>query len=799
MGASTPQRRCLTAVNEYSSAMLHCELPTDVVYVGREVCGELPMAEAREMLVTNGIGGYGSMTIAGSLSRSYHGLLIAALRPPLDRTLLLSKLCETVSYRGTDYYLSTDRRKKNALKRYTVMTRSRHEQSRISPNDGSVSRIGAGIERSSSVPPIWRNDGVSTTLSKLHEDEVVTPAGFELTDSFRLEGTVPVFSYSLGDAVLEKRIWMKHGQNTVYVTYYLRRATEAIELRMQALVNHRNHHDRTSGLSPSFNYSANVGRNGSTVSVLFTTREHHETTLTMMVSRGTADLTNEWMRGFVLSEERMRGLPHIDDNLHAATFIVELPPGGVATFVATAESNASQLSLDGETELAMQHAYERSLLQKFEDARHDAFQRRMEIEDRISGSESSPYSDSSRSGYGKRRRRRRSVEPNIKQLVLAADQFIISRGGGRSVVAGFHWFTDWARDTMISLPGLTIATGRYDVARSILQTFSKYVSLGMLPNRFPDDGSAPTETDYDNADGTLWYFEAIRAYYMASGDLELLLELFPILQDIVRHHCNGTRFGIIQDEDGLLRAGCAGLALTWMDAKTDIVYTQRDGKAVELAALWYNALNSMAFFASELEKEDDCDTFTGMADLTEQSFQEKFWNGERGYCYDVIEGGESGTKTDSSLRPNQLIAASLNWSPLTEEQRFMVLDACSKHLVTTHAVRTLSPQEQKYQGVYIGDIFARDNAYHQGIGWAWLLGPYVLSHLRVFGNRELARELLLPILRSHLSDAGVGQVSELFDGDAPHRARGCIAQAWSVAEILRAWMATETDDLLEDE
>ncbi|KAI0567513.1 Glycogen debranching enzyme [Gracilaria domingensis] len=440
-----PLRPSLSAINDFAPPMLNSDLPTDVVYVGREVCGELPMAEAREVLVTNGIGGYGSLTLAGSLSRSYHGLLVAALRPPLDRTLLLSKLCETVYYHDKDYYLSTDRRKKNVLKRYTVMTGSLSDRNRTNSSNGGIWRA----DRFCSAPPIWRNDGISNTLSKLHDDEVVTPAGFELMDSFRLEGTVPVFSYSLGDAVLEKRVWMKHGQNTVYVTYYLRRATEAIELRMQALVNHRNHHDRTSGLRPSFNYSANVGRNGSTVSVLFTTREHQETTLTMMVSRGTADLTNEWVRGFVLSEERMRGLPHVDDNLHAATFIVELPPGGVATFVATAESNASQLSLDGEAELAMQHAYERSLLQKFDDARYNMFQRRMEADDRLSCSESSPYSDSSRSALMKRRRKRRSVEPSVKQLVLAADQFIISRGGGRSVVAGFHWFTDWARDVRI--------------------------------------------------------------------------------------------------------------------------------------------------------------------------------------------------------------------------------------------------------------------------------------------------------------------------------------------------------------
>lgn len=283
---------------------------------------------------------------------------------------------------------------------------------------------------------------------------------------------------------------------------------------------------------------------------------------------------------------------------------------------------------------------------------------------------------------------------------------------------------------------------------------------------------------------------------MATGDLELLLELYPVLQSIISHHCSGTRFGIKQDTDGLLQAGAEGLALTWMDAKTDIVYTPRDGKAVELAALWFNALNCMSFFASELEHEDECDQFTTMTDKTERAFQEKFWNEDLEYCYDVIDGGPNKTIRDATLRPNQLIAASLNWSPLTAEQRFLVVEACSTHLLTSNAIRTLSPYDDDYMGVYMGDIFSRDMSYHQGNGWTWLLGPFILAHLRVFGNRELSREYLLPLLRSHLNDAGVGQISELFDGDPPNRARGCIAQAWSVAEVLRAWMATEPNDPL---
>lgn len=278
---------------------------------------------------------------------------------------------------------------------------------------------------------------------------------------------------------------------------------------------------------------------------------------------------------------------------------------------------------------------------------------------------------------------------------------------------------------------------------------------------------------------------------MATSDLELLLELYPVLQGIIANHCRGTRFGIKQDGDGLLIAGAEGHALTWMDAKTDVVYTPRRGKAVELAALWFNALNCMSLFADELEHTEESEMYAGMADTTERSFQKKFWNQECNFCYDVIECEGNVDDFDATLRPNQLIAAALNWSPLTQEQQYLVVEACSTHLLTSHAIRTLAPDDERYRGMYLGDIFARDTAYHQGIGWSWLLGPFVMAHLRVFGNRSLSREFLTPILKSHLNDAGVGQIGELFDGDPPHRPRGCIAQAWSVAEVLRSWLATE--------
>lgn len=376
------------------------ELPTDVVYLGREILGELSLCESREFLVTNSIGGYASSTLASSLTRSYHGLLIAALRPPLDRTLLLAKLNETVHYAPHIYSLSTDR----------CLTACK------SPRN--------------------------TT-----QTEAVSPAGFELLQSFRLEGTVPVFTYAFGDAILDKRVWLKHGQNTVYVTYHLRRANQAAELHLDALVNHRNHHARTSAIRPHFSYSTNVSHANATVSVLFTTPERQETALSMRVSRGTASVTNEWRAGFVLSEERARGLPFVDDNLHAATFIVHLAPGGHITFVASAESDLScAASLDGEAELAMQHAYEKSLLQRFASARNVALGRRaLDAPGRRAWSR--PMGQPAMGGF---RKGCVNVPPCILQLVLAADQFIISRAGGRSVVAGFHWFTDWARDVGLS-------------------------------------------------------------------------------------------------------------------------------------------------------------------------------------------------------------------------------------------------------------------------------------------------------------------------------------------------------------
>jgi predicted glycogen debranching enzyme len=371
------------------------------------------------------------------------------------------------------------------------------------------------------------------------------------------------------------------------------------------------------------------------------------------------------------------------------------------------------------------------------------------------------------------------------QLILAADQFIVKRSlpeepDGRSIIAGYHWFGDWGRDTMIAMPGLTLATGRAEVAKQILLAFSRYVDGGMLPNNFPDAGGQP---EYNTVDAALWYFESIRQYFESAQDSGTLQRLFPVLAGMIDAHVEGTRYNIHVDPvDGLLFAGVPGVQLTWMDAKIgDWVVTPRTGKPVEVNALWINALETMAQFARLLEKPGE--GYEILAAKATKGFQ-KFWNAERGCCYDVID--VPGIGNDGSLRPNQILTVSLLGSLLTPEQQSSVVDVCARHLLTSHGLRSLAPGEPGYTGHYGGGPRDRDAAYHQGTVWGWLLGPFALAHFRVHKNREAALRFLEPLGRQ-IYASGLGTLSEIFDGDAPFTPRGCIAQAWTVAEVLRAW------------
>jgi predicted glycogen debranching enzyme len=657
---------------------------------GREICGELSLAERREWLVTNGIGGYASGTVAGLLTRRYHGLLVAALKPPLGRTLLVTKVDETAIYGEKSYPLHTNR---------------------------------------------WA-------------DGTVDPHGYRHIESFYLEGTTPLWRFACADAILERRVWMKRGTNTTYIQYALRRATMPIKLTIKVLVNYRDYHGTTHGRD--WRMQIDPVEHGLCVTAYPTAVPFY-----ILADKAEAIPVYDWCFGYELVQERYRGLDDREDHLHAATFHAALNPGESLTFVATTEANPD---LNGMTELELHRAYEQRLIES----------------------------------WNARRRRGMDEAPDwINHLVLATDQFIVSRPlpdepDGKTIIAGYHWFADWGRDTMVSLPGLTISTGRPEAARSILCTYARYINQGMLPNRFPDAGEPP---EYNTVDATLWYFEAIRTYHDATGDDELIRELFHTLAEIIDWHYRGTRYNIhVDPRDGLLYAGERGVQLTWMDVKIgDWVVTPRIGKPVEVNALWYNALMTMANFSRLMGKPYK--KYDMMAETALAGFG-RFWNDKSGYCYDVIDGPDG---DDPTLRPNQIFTVSLPQSPIAPAQQKGVVDACARFLLTSHGLRSLTPEHPQYRGHYGGDQFHRDSAYHQGTVWGWLIGPFVLAHMRVYKDPAQAREILKPMVNQMVA-RGVGTLSEIYDGDAPMAPRGCIAQAWTVAEVIRAWLATEKQD-----
>jgi predicted glycogen debranching enzyme len=651
--------------------------------LGRDFCSDLNTAQPREWLVTNGIGGYAMGTVGGPRTRVYHGLLVAALDPPLGRTLLVSHVDETITYENHEHDLATHR---------------------------------------------WG-------------DGPVAPRGVVHLDRFRLDGTVPVWTFALGDALLEKRVWMEQGENTTYVQYRLSRARTPVTLRANAFVTHRDHHAPTQAGDWQMEVSA-------TDDGLRVDAYDGATPIFLRSDDASGTPAHIWYRDYALPVETDRGLPDREDLLHAATFEAPLAPEETLTLVFSTDANAS---LDGPAALSRRRERDEQLVTQ-------------------AGLDDAPE--------------------DVQHLARAADQFIVDRStadapDGKSIIAGYPWFGDWGRDTMIALSGLTLTTGRPEVAETILRTYARYVDRGMIPNRFPDQGDTP---EYNTVDATLWYVEAIRAYVEATGDTALLRDLFPTLREIVEWHEKRTRYGIRVDPgDGLLRAGTPGVQLTWMDAKVgDWVVTPRIGKPVEVNALWYNALRSLESFSETLGEPTD--PFAERADQVEAHF-DRFWDADRGHLRDVIDGPDG---DDPSLRPNQIFAVSLPQSPLSDAQQKAVVDTCAAHLYTPHGLRSLLPDHPDYQGAYRGDREQRDGAYHQGTVWSWLIGPFVKAHLRVYDDPATARSYLAP-LRRHLDAHGVGSVSEIFDGDAPFTPRGTPAQAWGVAQLLEAWSRT-TDE-----
>lgn len=640
--------------------------------LGSDICRSFASSSSREWMETNGIGGYASSSVAGANTRRYHGLLVAATKPPLGRVVMLSKFEETLVIDGERFELSTNQ-----------------------------------------------------------YPGTIHPEGYKYAVGFRLD-PFPVWTYEVESLMIERSIYMIYGENTTVIQWKVTGDDRpGISLEVRPLLAFRDHHHLRQEKS---DFNEDYAAADENVSI----RPYPEMP-SLHLGHNASGLEHQgyWYRDLDYAIEEERGFDHREDLFQP--FCLNFDLSTTATIVASTEPRS---------------VADVAKLQKAEMKRRAGLVAKAGAKDDIQ-----------------------------KQLVLAADQFIVGRGTGKTVIAGYHWFSDWGRDTMIALPGLTLATNRPELAKSILIEFSDHISEGMLPNRFPDAGETP---EYNTVDATLWYFEAIRAYVDATGDMNLVRKLlYEKLADIVDWHLRGTRYGIKVDDDGLLSAGEPGVQLTWMDAKIgDWVVTPRTGKAVEIQALWYNALCIMRGLADEFGDSEGLEKYKSLGARTKTSFDDQFWNDEADCLYDVIDGGEK----DASIRPNQIFAVSLPYSMLDAVKARRVVDKVEAGLLTPLGLRSLPANDPRYVARYIGSPFDRDASYHQGTVWSWLIGPFVDAYRKTHAeNSSTGRRIdeITAGLRAHLSEAMVGQISEIFDADPPHLPRGCAAQAWSVAELLR--------------
>ncbi|MGA7993257.1 MAG: amylo-alpha-1,6-glucosidase [Thermoanaerobaculia bacterium] len=642
--------------------------------------------DRREWLETNGLGGYAMSTATGENTRRYHGLLVAATQPPVGRAVLLSKLEETLVLGEKRVDLSTNR-----------------------------------------------------------FPGAIHPEGFRLLSGFRME-PFPTFTWEVDGIVVEKEVFMPHGENAVCVTWRIAKAGKGagpIGLEVRPLVAFRDLHALVRE-NPNLDRTVEIGDGSVRIAPYRGLPE------LFVAHDGKAQQAADWYRSFEYEEEERRGFDFREDLWHPLTLSYSFEE------ISSSGSPKARREAHVIASTSLRAAADIHLLRKSEVSRRE----------KLTGNA--------------------GADPFLRALSRAGDQFLVARGDLTTVIAGYPWFSDWGRDTMIALPGLALATGRPEVARQILLAFSQHVSEGMLPNRFPDAGEGP---EYNTVDATLWYFEAARAYVETTGDLVFLRDtLYPVLADIVEWHVRGTRYGIRVDEDGLLEWHANGEALTWMDARVDgRPVTPRQGKPVEIQALWFNALKTMAAFAARVGERDSEKGFAERAERCLSSFLRIFPDEleSGGGLVDCVDGSFH----DRSIRPNQLFAVSLHHSMVDKPLALRVLSVVEEHLLTPMGLRTLSPRDPAYRGRYEGGPVERDSAYHQGTVWPWLLGPYVSAFLRTHGcgpeSLATARAVLEP-LRSFVLGDGLGQIPEIFDGDAPKLPRGCVAQAWSVSELLRA-------------
>ncbi len=652
---------------------------------------------SREWLVTNGLGGYASGTVAGVPTRRYHGFLVAALQIPHGRTVMLNSLFQKI----------------------------------IFPDNSALNICGA--EQGESLVDV-------------------------VPSEFRLEMRYAIWTFEIRDAVLERRVFMSYRQNSVHITYCLISGGDGLKLQLAPALHFRRH-EAPVNESLASPYLVTMMPEGIEVS------DRSDLPPLRLKALGTnSDFVLHSLdldRIYYRTEER-RGYEAYGKLWSPGYFQFDLKKGSPLSLLASTES------WDVIRALSPSEAYQTELER-----------RRLLIASAVPAAHKGV----------------------AQELVLAADQFIFSPTSRpedtaralaageefRSVIAGYHWFTDWGRDTMISLEGLTLLTGRVTTAGWILRTFAHYLRNGLVPNMFPEGGK---EGLYNTADATLWFFHAIGRYLHYHNDLVLLDLMIPRLLDIIDHHIHGTDFGIRMDpKDGLLTQGAVGYPLTWMDAKVDDwVVTPRRGKAVEINALWYNAIRLLEGWLRERRGEEAATKASEMAKRVYESFNRRFWCEKEGYLYDVIDG-ENGD--DLSCRPNQVFAIALPHPVLDSGFWKPVMDVVEKKLLTPVGLRSLSPDDPNYKSRYDGDLRSRDAAYHQGTVWAWLLGAFVDAWIRLHpGEAKSARRFIVGLL-PHLNEACIGSMSEIFDAEPPFTPRGCIAQAWTVAEFLRAWAKTD--------